>query len=407
MLMLLSKLMKQRSTTPVSKGFATKSVLVAATVLMVIATPLSMMPRARADKYDDQINALQQQAAAYQAQANQLNAQANTLANKLQELAAQKAAVETQIQTSQAKYDQLTAQIAETQQKIKDNQDALGSIIANLYVDGTVSPLEMLASSKNIGDYVDKQTYQSSIQDQLTNTISTIKDLKTKLENDKASVKSVLDKQTAQRNSLVAIATQQQTLLAQTQGQEAAYQQQVASLQAQAEAAHAQQQAYYQSLIKTSPSGGSGGVVGSFQWANLSPNNGAGGCANYAYCGPQDSSIDPWGLYNRECVSYVAYSLQNRFGKYVANFNGQGNAYEWPGSAPAYSGATRVYSPQPGDAVILPADANFAPIGHAMVVESVNGDWMHVSQFNFYGTGQYSTMDIKNSGVILLRFPNR
>ena len=51
--MLISRVMKQRSTTPVSRGFAAKSVLVAAAILMAIAAPLSMMPRAKADKYDD------------------------------------------------------------------------------------------------------------------------------------------------------------------------------------------------------------------------------------------------------------------------------------------------------------------------------------------------------------------
>lgn len=406
MLMLRCKVMKHGTTTPVSRGFAAKSVLVAAAVLMAIAAPLAAMPRVKADKYDDQINALQQQANQYQAQANQLQAKADTLANKLRELGVQKYNVQTQIQLSQAKYDKLVKQITQTEQKIKNNQDALGSTIADLYVDGTVSPLEMLASSQNIGDYVDKQTYQSSIQDQLTQTISTIKDLKTKLEGDKKAVKTELDKQTAQKNSLVAIETQQQTILVQTKGQESAYQQQVASAQSQIQDAHARQQAYYASLIANSPSGGGSGAVGDFVYANWSGNMGCGG-GGYQYCGTQDSYSDPYALLNRECVSYVAAALHDRFGKYVAPFNGQGNAENWPYSAPAYSGAQQVYSPQPGDAVILPADGNFAPIGHAMIVESVNGEWIHVSQYNFYGTGEYSTMDIKNSGIILLRFPNR
>jgi len=45
-------------------------------------------------------------------------------------------------------------QIADTEKKIKDNQDALGETIANLYVDGKISPLEMIASSKNVSDYL-------------------------------------------------------------------------------------------------------------------------------------------------------------------------------------------------------------------------------------------------------------
>lgn len=394
--------MKLRSTTPVAKKIAVRSLLIAATVLLVVTVPLSLMPRARADKFSDQISALQEQMRQYQAQADVLRKQADTLANKLAELSSQKAAVQAQVDASQVQYNQLQEQIKQTEQKIKDNQEALGTILADLYVDGSISPLEMLASSKNIGDYVDKQTFRSSMRDTLTKTIDDIKKLKVKLEADKQSVKDVLDKQTAQRNSLAILEQQQQQILTQTRGEEAAYQQQAASVKSQLESVAAQQRAYYQSLLASG--GGNSGVVGSFQYDNWSGNQGC-GASGYPFCGPQDSYADPWGLYNRECVSYVAWALSARFGRYVGNFGGAGNAYQWPSTAPQNSGAVRVYDPQPGDAVILPQSGNFAPLGHAMIVESASGDWVHVSQYNFYGTGEYSTMDIKTSGVIFLRFP--
>ena len=64
--------MRQRFTTPVSKGFATKFTLVAAAVLMMVAAPLSVAPRVGADKYDDQIAALKREIAQYQEQAARL-----------------------------------------------------------------------------------------------------------------------------------------------------------------------------------------------------------------------------------------------------------------------------------------------------------------------------------------------
>src|SRR3989344_3778416 len=117
--------------------------------------------------------------------------------------------------------------------------------------------------------------------------------------------------------------------------------------------------------------------------------------------------VDPWNLYNRECVSYVAWALEKRFNKKVNPFRGDGNATDWPVSAVTWSGAMRVYSPQRGDVVVLPASGSFAPIGHVMIVESVSGNTMFVNQYNFYGTGQYSPMNVQNSGVVLLRFQNR
>ncbi len=405
-LMLKYRHMKLRSTTPVStkRGLVTKSVLVAAAVLMVIATPLSMTQPTQADQYDDQMNALNRQISEYKAQASALAAKTRTLQAELARLTAEKNEISAQIKLSQTQYNKLKKEIAETEVKIQNNKDALGHTLANMYIADGVSPLEMLMSSNNIGDYVDQQEYRSTIRDNLSATIEEIQALKKQLEEDKAKVESVLKKQKAQRASLAAKEAQRAELVAKTKGQEAAYQSLVAKTQSKLESVAAQQRAYYQSLLN-SGNGGSSGVVGAFTYGNWSGNMGCAG--GYPYCAPQDTMVDPWALYNRECVSYVAWALVNRFGKYVGSFNGAGNAYQWTWSAPAYSGAWRVSNPQPGDAVILPQSGAFAPIGHAMIVESVSGGSVRVSQYNFYGTGEYSTMTIGTGGVVFLRFPNR
>jgi len=396
--------MKIHTNTPASIRLVTKLTLVLASLLIAVAMPIQIAQRASADQYDDQINALRQDIDSYNAQAAQLATQANTLQSEVAGLQRQAAVIQDQINISQAEYDQLVAKIADTEKQIKDNQDALGTTIANMYVDDQITPLEMFASSKNISDYLDKQEYRSSVRDQLASTITQIKNLKAQLEKQQSDVKAVLDKQQAQKVGLVATQVQQQVLLDQTQGQEAAYQQLAANNQQKIAAVNAQQRAYYQSLLKSS-GGVNSGVVGSFQYANWSGNMGC-GSDGYPYCGEQDTYSDPWGLYNRECVSYAAWALQHRFGKYVSPFGGNGNAYQWSEYAPLYSGAVRVYDPQLGDAVVLPIIDGFSPMGHLMIVESFSDDWIHVSQYNMYGTGEYSTMDIKNSGIILLRFPS-
>jgi len=393
-----------KQTRPLLKIRFTKSILIIAIGAILISPLIQTVQKASADQYDDRISALQRQIEAYDAQAAQLHAQSENLQSAIAALQIQAASIQAQIDISQAQYDKLTAQISETEQKIKTNQDALGLTIAKMYVDDKITPIEMLASSKNISEFIDKQEYRSSVRDQLTTTISKIKSLKVQLTKQKDDIKTVLDKHTAEKNSLVATQNQQQDLLSQTQGQESAYQSLIAQAKNQMAADTAARQAYYQSLLK-SGGNGSSGVSGNFHYSNWSGNQGCSG--GYPYCGPQDSGIDPWGLYNRECVSYVAWALSARFGKYVGNFSGSGNAYEWVWSAPNYSGAVRVSDPQPGDAVILPASPSFSPLGHAMIIESVSGSTIHVSQYNFYGTGEYSTMDIQNSGIVLLRFPNK
>lgn len=373
--------------------------VLALAVLFAAGSSAGLVSQVFADKWDGQIAQLRAQADEYQRQANALRAQGDTLQNKLNEITAQVAALQTQIQANEVQRDQLQVKIEDNTKKIADAQDVLGNVLADLYVDDEVSALELLASSKNIGDFVDKQEYRNTIRDQLNSTIANIKKLKVQLETDKASVEKVLNELNSQRNEVAAAQAEQQRLVDETRGEEAAYQNLVASAQSQMSDAAAAQRAYYASL-----GGGAGSnVVGAFQYWGWSGNKGCGG--GYPYCGPQDSMVDPWQLYNRECVSYAAWRISNGYGRYVGGFHGQGNAYEWPSSAPEYSGAYRVYQPQPGDAVVLPISGAFAPIGHLMVVESVSGDDIFVSQFNFYGTGEYSTMHIKPTGVVFLRFP--
>lgn len=385
---------------------AAKVTLGVCATLVAIAAPLQLTSSAvHADQYDDQINALQSQVNQYQTQADQLQKQANSLQAAVDTLQAQINGMQAQINLSQAQYDQLTNQIAINKQKLADNQTALGQILADLYVSSGITPLEMLASSKNISEFMDKNTYQSSVRDKLNNTIDQIQTLKSQLQSEQQSVVNVLNNQRSQQATLAAEQQQQQQLLSQTQGSEAAYQQQIASTQAQISAVAAEQRAALQRIT------GGGlynyGSIGSFQFRNYSGNMGCGG-GGYPLCGAQDSYSDQWGLLNRECVSYAAWAAYTRFGKEVTNFSGAGNAYQWPSTAQSLMGATIDSTPVPGDVAILPPTPGFSPIGHAMVVESIlAGGWAHVSQYNFGGTGEYSTMDIADSGVVFVHFQNR
>lgn len=394
--------MKKASTTFRQKSPFKRSALIGIAVVMAISTPIAYVQHAHADRWDDQMASLQERANQYQVQADKLRTEADTLQNKLNQITAQISALRTKIEINQKKHEKLQADIEANKKKLKTTQDVLGSVLANLYVDDNISTIEMLASSQNIGDFVDKQEYRSSVRDQLSEAITEIKRIRNQLESDKKAVEKIISQLEAQNNQLASQESNQRQLVNETRGQEAAYQKLVGSAKSQIASAAAAQRAYYAALLASGS--GNSGVVGSFQYWGWSGNRGCSG--GYPYCGVQDSYADPWALYNRECVSYVAWALSARFHKYVGSFNGQGNAYEWPYSAPQFSGAFRVPSPQSGDAVILPATSGFAPVGHAMIVESVSGDNVLVSQYNFYGTGEYSTMYIKTSGVIFLRFPD-
>jgi peptidoglycan hydrolase CwlO-like protein len=387
----------------IPKGRFTRVTLGVCALIVAIAGPLQLASSAYAVDYDSQLKALQAQANQLQAKASDLHQQAGTLQAAVDGITAEKNAIQAQLDLSQAQYDKLTSDIATNKQKLADNQTALGGIIADLYVDGKISPLEMLASSKNVGEYMDKHEYQSTVSDKLSSTIKAVNTLKAQLETDQKSVQKVLADQTSQRATLVAKEAEQQQLLDQTKSDEATYEQQVTSTKSQMSQIAAQQRA----ALAAATNGGrnNSGTVGAFQFRNYSGNMGCGG-GGYTLCGAQDSYADQWGLFNRECVSYAAWGAYTLYGKQVMNFAGAGYAYQWP-STVTRMGATTDQTPEVGSVAILPP-SSFAPVGHVMLVESIlGGGWVHVSQYNFGGTGEYSTMDIQVSGVNFIHFRDR
>lgn len=381
-------------------------------VIVAIAGPLQLAQTVHADKYDDKIRAIQQQVSQYQASAQALRQQADTLQAVVSRLTAEKNALQAQLELNQAQFDKLTADIALNKQKIADNQSALGGILASLYVDATISPLEMLASSKNVSDYMDKQEYRTAVSERLNSTIEQVKTLKAQMEADQKALEKVLEEQKSHRATLAAKEAEQQSILDKTKGEEAAYQHHIGLAKGEMARIAAEQRA----ALARVTGGNNYGRVGSFQFRNFSGNQGACGGGygwspreNVNYCrGALDSMVDEWDLYSRECVSFAAWSAYYQHNKAVSSFSGRGNAGQWLYSAPDLMNATVNDSPAVGAVAILPATPGLAPVGHAMVVEAVlGGGWVQVSQYNFGGTGEFSTMDVHSSGVKFVHFLNR
>jgi len=94
----------------------------------------------------------------------------------------------------------------------------------------------------------------------------------------------------------------------------------------------------------------------------------------------QDSKFDQFGEYNRECVSFVAVALFQRFG-YKLPWRG-GNATDWGSLAKSH-----------GIAVDQNATVNsvaWRKSGHVALVVGVSGDLVTVEQYNRHRNGTYS-----------------
>lgn len=377
-----------------------------AVVFMSFSAPL-----VHADEYDDQIAAINNQIKQQQAEISSLRGQADNLQNQVAKLNAQIATTNSQLQLSQAKYAKLSDELAAAEVKLADKKAVLGEAIRAIYLETNQTPIEMLASSNNFSDFVDRQQYLQSLKTSVEDAIGSVTALKAQLEQQRTEQQTLINQQTDLRSSLASQRGSVNSLLAETKGQEAEYQKKVAANQAQVNALRSAQAEMW-ARIRAGSSGNSGSV-GSFQFRNWTGNLGScGGGYGYDpvwggnYCSySQDSVVDRWDLYNRECVSYAAWAMTYQAGAAVPEFNGNGNATNWPGYLAGRG--YRVDSDPSGAGVVVIAPASMiGGVGHAMVVESVQaGGWIHVSQYNFGNDGQYSEMDLKVvSGLRFIHF---
>lgn len=395
--------MKLRSTTPAfPKKIGKKSTLIAAAMLMAVAMPTAIFSEVHAESIGQlqaRINALQSKQNKYKSAASDLSRQEDTLANKINQLNAQLNEMQTQIDLSQAKADKLEKQIAETKKEIAQNKTMLGNTLADMYVDGSTTPLEMLASSKNIGDYLDKQTYQSTVSNQLSSTINKITRLKAELEKQQKEVKLELANEKAARSAVASAQAQKQQILTETRGRESAYRSMIRKNQSQQNALSRQIAAQMAATIS------SGGAT------VLASGGGGGGYPYNCYVDANGYSagFDGHGYGCSQCVSYAAWMFAQVYGLYPT---GWGNANTFPSNAQAagfHVSSNPQDVPASGAIVFFPYGVNGAgPVGHVGWVYAVSGNTIFVKQYNYNtgnGWGKYSQMTFQNYGGMEYIYP--
>lgn len=350
-----------------------------------------------ADQYQSQIDALQNQSDQAQSVINSLTAQATSYQDAISQLQAQISALQAAIAVNVNKQASLQQQIASVQQQITAKKGQLGATIKAMYIEGQTSTIEELASSQNLSAYVDKEEYQQTVQDQLNTTIDQILTLEAQLQQQKEQLDIVVASEQQQNNQLNSTEQQQQSLLNYNQGQQTAYNQQIASNQQEIAALRAEQIAANHKLVSSGEVIASGSCGGGYPASAVNSSGGSWGC-NY----PLDNTIDNWGMYNRECVSYTAWMVYKTYG-YMPYWGGNGNANEWPADARA-AGIPTGSTPKVGSVAIYMGGGS-DPFGHAMWVTAVNGNGtITVQQYNLYYDGNYYETTIPSSGLVYIYF---
>jgi surface antigen len=371
--------------TNIPKRFYSVRTVAAAVLLVGLISGAAIV---HADKYDDQINALKADNSAKAGVVNGLESQAGSYQAQIDQYQAQINDIQSKINANEVQQASLQQQITEKQNKVDLEKKYLGEDIRTMYVDGQLTTIEELATSKNLSDYVDKESYRTTVQNKIDATIKQIAALQAQLQKQKTELDGQIASEKQQNAQLASVQGQQQQLLSYNQGQQADYNSKISANSSAISDLRRQQ-------IAANSRFSSGGSVGA-------PGTGptCGGSYPAMWCNaPQDSLIDSWGMYNRECVSYTAFKVAAS-GRYMPYWGGIGNANQWDDNA-RRAGIPVDGNPQAGDVAI----SNSGAFGHAMYVESVNGNGtINISQYNVNLDGRYSTNTISVGSLVFIHF---
>jgi peptidoglycan hydrolase CwlO-like protein len=228
-----------------------KSVIVAAAFLFFFAgqvippgpttsaqsTPAKADPAERA-ALEAQLAALEAQIDQYQGQISTYQKQGKSLSTEVAKLNAQIASLNLQIKSVDLTLSQLGGQITATQAKIGDlennideNQEVLGSLLQQMYENGSASLVEVLLQNPKLSDFFNDLNSYSLLQNNVHSTIDQITDLRDQLMGQKQELTEARSDAQTIKNFRLTQATkvsttkqQQNQLLAATKGQETKYQ---------------------------------------------------------------------------------------------------------------------------------------------------------------------------------------
>lgn len=386
------------------QNLSTKSVILMASLILSVGS-FSTYSLVFADQFDTQINQLRAENNQKQSVVSALMDRADDLQGVIAGLQNQIDILQGQINESKAKSESLKVEIAKAEAELQRQRGLLGQNIRSMYLEGDISTLEMLASSKDISDFVDKQQYRNSVQDKIKTTLDKITELKLKLNAQKEEVEKLLDEQQLLQGKVASQRNEQQRLLNLNVSEQAALNQQIkdnkgriAELQRQQVIENAK---LFGGRIPTGVPGGGG-----YQYGDavcLYPGYADPPCRQYDWGYPNASGsrkyFDQWQYGYRNCTSWVAFKL-SQDGK--RGFVGLGNARDWPENVPA-SWVTRGYGARVGDAAVRQSGT----YGHVMYVEAVSGNNVIVSDYNAGGDGYYRIgATVSQSSLVFVHFPD-
>jgi surface antigen/peptidoglycan hydrolase CwlO-like protein len=376
----------------------TKKLSLLITALCLVVGSFAGVRYVHAQSLQEQINDLQSENNEVKSQVNALKIEAASYQDAINQLQGLINQYQAEINARQAESERIQAEIVVAEAELVRQKDLLGQNIKAMYLEGDISTIEMLATSKNLSDFFDKQQYREVVKNKIKTTVDKITTLKAELQTKKEEVERIIKQQEELRAATAVQKAEQSRLLNFNKSQQAEFNAQMKENQTKINELKRQQAIENARLF-----GGSGGLLGGggYPWG-LAPcvhtGQVEGNCYNYDW----GINGNPWnwqtgGYGYRNCTDWVAFRVRVAGGYVPA---GLGNAKTWDDRAPSY-GYTVSSTPREGAAAV----SNSGFYGHVMYVEAVNLDGsIVVSDYNRAGTGKYDMNELSAATASNLRY---
>ncbi len=231
---------------------------------------------------------------------------AQTLEGEIARLDAEIANLEAQIASNQAIASDLSVQISENEAKLNLQQAALAQLLVNMHFEQDSDAILLLAGSSSLGELAERQSRQDNAKTQISASTKTVRELKEKLEADKAAVDALIAGAEASRAEISIKRTEQTNLKAKYENDAAAYERdQAAALE----------------LMRQNLTSFQGGTIvsgiDSYPYRDQCPWN------NWYFTGVLAGD---YGGYYCECTSYAGWKAYETYGVRIGVW---GNANAW------------------------------------------------------------------------------
>lgn len=425
--------MKLRSTTPTSIFFEFLRVALLVVVLVVVVVGVAIQSVRPADALSNvdkqsRIDELTRQIDESVKSSRELNRQSSSLSSQVAAAERERDYLQAQLKTNASQLSDVKKKIQISERLLDEKREALGHVLVSNYIDGDISPIEMLASSDSVATFLDRQTLRESLRTELNKSVEALKQAKRQLALEKDRLAKLLGDQENQRIALEQRTAEQSSLLVATNGQSAKLEKVTAEMAAERKKLQVSQQQQMTNAMAGAELVTGGTISQPVTQAPkpqpkptpkpevpkptetpkpttpvptpeptpkppvVLPNGGYPAYLQNCFIDSNALSygIDPWGYGCRQCVSYTAWKVLQKTGRAAMYW---GNAKDWPASAKR-AGYKTGTTPKEKSVGVMTS----GPYGHVVWVEKVNSNGtINISQYNYWlpnksngGWGWYS-----------------